>query len=233
MRPTPPVVTASRTARLAGALHLATLPLGYFSLVYVPHVMGEGAATTRAAGDSLLRAGVAADIAGQVLFAAAALCLFDLLRSSGQRLAALMLMLALLCVPIACLAEVPQLAAAQLLGGAVNPSLGASTMSDEVRALLSLRMNGLQIAEVFWGLWLLPLAVLVYRSGFLPRFLSPLLVTAGIAYLVDWAVGLLRPTITLPIHHLFSLEITLPLWLLLRGINRAEWEERSGAPRTP
>lgn len=234
MHPTPPAVSAIRTARLAGVLHVVTLPLGYFSLVYVPRMLAQGAATsTPTTAEWLLRAGVVADIVGQLFFATAVLLLFDLLRPIGPRLARLMLMFALLGVPVACLDEVPQLAAAQTLSSSAALATVTSSAGDQVRALLILRTNGLQIAEIFWGLWLLPLAVLVFRSGFLPRLLAPLLATAAIAYLLDWTVGLLRPDITLPVHALFSLEITLPLWLLLRGVNRQQWEARVGAFKPP
>jgi hypothetical protein len=37
---------------------------------------------------------------------------------------------------------------------------------------LNLHGHGLAVAEIFWGLWLFPLALLVYRSRFLPRFLG-------------------------------------------------------------
>ncbi|HST30616.1 MAG TPA: DUF4386 domain-containing protein, partial [Chthoniobacterales bacterium] len=41
-------------------------------------------------------------------------------------------------------------------------------------AMLFLRLysHGQFIAEIFWGLWLFPLGLLVYRSGFMPRFIG-------------------------------------------------------------
>jgi hypothetical protein len=38
---------------------------------------------------------------------------------------------------------------------------------------------------MYWGVWLLPLGILVYRSGFLPRLLGVLVVIAGCTYVVD------------------------------------------------
>jgi len=37
---------------------------------------------------------------------------------------------------------------------------------------LNLHFDGIVLDEIFMGLWLLPLALLVYRSRFLPRFLG-------------------------------------------------------------
>ena len=54
-------------------------------------------------------------------------------------------------------------------------------------AMLFLRMHDQEVlaAEIFWGLWLIPLAILVYRSRFLPRFLGVWLIVNGFAYLVN------------------------------------------------
>ena len=37
---------------------------------------------------------------------------------------------------------------------------------------LRLYNYGQFIAEIFWGLWLFPLGLLIYRSGFIPRFIG-------------------------------------------------------------
>lgn len=209
--------SAVRTARLAGILHLATLPVGYFSLVHVPRVLADGlnvAPPVQIA--RLLRLGVASDIAGQVLFACAVLLLHELLKPAQHRLANLMLLFALVGVPMACLSEVPQLAAANgLLSG---------TPGEIVTRLLDLRNQGLQLTELFWGLWLLPAALLFYRSRLIPRLIPALIGVAGVAYLIDWSLALSWPELNLPLHHLFTLELTLPLWLTLRGIDRERWE---------
>ena len=81
-------------------------------------------------------------------------------------------------------------------------------------------------AEIFWGLWLFPLAILVYRSRFLPRFLGVWLVLNGLAYLAMSFTGLLLPQYAetvgrLTVPALFG-ELALMLWLVIRGA-----EERS------
>lgn len=62
-------------------------------------------------------------------------------------------------------------------------------------AMLFLRLHHQEVvaAEVLWGLWLFPLAVLVLRSGFLPRFLGVWLIVNGVAYLAMSFTGLLLP----------------------------------------
>jgi hypothetical protein len=46
---------------------------------------------------------------------------------------------------------------------------------------------------MFWGLWLFPLALLVYRSRFLPRFLGVWISLAGVAWIVLSLTAILLP----------------------------------------
>jgi hypothetical protein len=56
-----------------------------------------------------------------------------------------------------------------------------------------MRRKGVLIAQVFWGLWMLPMATLVFRSRFLPKSLSvPVLIVAA-GYLFDSVAHLLLP----------------------------------------
>ena len=78
-----------------------------------------------------------------------------------------------------------------------------------------------RLLTMFWGLWLLPLGVLVFRSGFLPRFLGVWLFINGLAYIVISSTSLFSP------HHLdlvstattpmLAGEVALVLWLLIVG----------------
>jgi hypothetical protein len=77
--------------------------------------------------------------------------------------------------------------------------------------------------EMFWGLWLFPLAILVYRSRFLPRFLGVWLAITGIFYLVLSGTGIMLPQYKdAVIHSVFALpaelgEVAFALWLLIMG----------------
>ena len=86
---------------------------------------------------------------------------------------------------------------------------------------LNLHSQGIVVAEVFWGLWLFPLALLVYRSRFLPRFLGVWLVIDGFAYVILSLTIILLPqyqdmvsTISEPA---FFGEVAFMLWLLIKG----------------
>ena len=86
---------------------------------------------------------------------------------------------------------------------------------------LNLHHHGFVVAEIFWGLWLFPLALLVYRSRFLPRFLGVWLAIAGFAWVILSLTGLLLPQYqdkvdTYSQPALFG-EIALMLWLVIKG----------------
>jgi len=81
---------------------------------------------------------------------------------------------------------------------------------------------GLGILEVFWGLWLIPLGLLIYKSGFIPWIIGLVLVVGGIAYMVDSFTFLLFPaydSIPSGLIIVASLgEIAIMLWLLIIGV---------------
>jgi hypothetical protein len=86
--------------------------------------------------------------------------------------------------------------------------------------------TGFVTAQLFFGSWLFPLGYLVYRAGFLPRFLGILLLLDGIAVLVWFLQALLLPdypAIRYPgLAVSFIAEVGLALWLLLKGVKAVE-----------
>jgi hypothetical protein len=132
--------------------------------------------------------------------------------------AVLMVVLALLGVPISFLNEVHHLAALRLLDDPGAGALAPAQLQAQVLLFLDMRQSGIVVAQIFWGLWLLPLGLLVYRSGFLPRVLGLPVVLAGAAYLFDSGTQLLFPGSPTISQYTFLCEMALPLWLLIKGV---------------
>jgi hypothetical protein len=86
---------------------------------------------------------------------------------------------------------------------------------------LNLHGRGLVVAEIFWGLWLFPLALLVYKSRFLPRFLGVWLALAGFAWVILSLTSVLLPQYQDKVYAYsqpaFVGEIAFMVWLLIRG----------------
>ena len=219
---TEPDADRNRTARRAGLLYLLMLPLGVFGIVYVPTaliVRGDATETAEriAASEWLFRSGIVSHLLSQVVFVFLVLALFQLLQAVNERHARLMVILALLGVPAAMLSELGHLAALSLLDAPAGGPLTPAQLHAQAMTFLDLRTQGVLIAQIFWGLWLLPLGVLVYRSGFIPRAIGVLLMIAGVGYFFDSMTQLLAPGF--PVVSLFTFvgELALASWLVIRG----------------
>ncbi len=233
----------NRTARLAGGLYLALMPFAFFGVMYVPSVLlvpGDPAATSRniMASEWLFRSGTVSHLIGQVIFVFLPLALYRLLTPVNKGHSVLMVVLALLGVPIAFVNELNHLAVLLLLSG--TDYLGAFTpdqLHAQVMLFLDMRQYGIVVAHVFWGLWLLPLGLLVFRSGFLPGLLGVLLTIGGACHAIDAGTQLLLPgvptigQVTFVLAMLAAIaELLFALWLLIKGVDVARWQEATLTP---
>jgi hypothetical protein len=91
---------------------------------------------------------------------------------------------------------------------------------------LNLHKSGFTIAQIFYGTWLLPLGYLVYKSGFLPKWLGILLMADCAGCLIWFFQFFLLPgydIITYPGFAIgFLAEFSLSLWLLIKGVKEQE-----------
>ncbi len=213
--------------RCAGLLYVVTSMIGFFAMGYVPDkliVRGNAAATASniTASETLFRAGIAAELIGHAGFIFVAVALYNLLKGVNRRHASLMVILIVVSIPIAFLNEVNSFAALALVRGADFLSIFDKPQRDALALLfLNLHGRGLVVAEVFWGLWLFPLALLVYKSRFLPRFLGVWLALAGFAWVILSLTSTVLPQYQDKVYRysqpaIFG-EIAFMLWLLIRG----------------
>ena len=213
--------------RFVGLLYILTSIPGFFAMMYVPSkliVHGNAAATASniAAHEMLFRLGIAGQLIGQAGFIFVALALYDLLKGVNRRCASLMVTLVVVQIPIAFLNELNSIAALVLVRGADFLSIFEKSRRDALAMLfLNLHFQGLVVDEIFWGLWLVPLALLVYRSRFLPRFLGVWLALAGFAWVILSLTGVLSPqyydkVFTYSQPAAFG-EVAFMLWLVIKG----------------
>lgn len=175
----------NKNARLAGFLYLLMGPFAVFSVLYLRSVLyvSEDAAATAnnvLASEGLFRLGIVSAFVYQIIFMFLVLSLYRLFKFTNRNMALLMLALVLVSIPIAFLNELNKFAILSLLSG--NEYLSAfekTQLYAQVQFFYDLHERGILIAQVFWGLWLLPLGMLVYKSGFLPKTIGALLVIAG------------------------------------------------------
>lgn len=220
----------NRTARLAGGLYLAMALFAGFGNMYVPSVLlvrGDAVATSRNIMESegLFRSGIVSHLIGQTIFIFLVLTLYWFLKAVNERHAVLMVVLALLGTPMAFLNEVNHLAVLRLLSSSHAGAFTPSQLQAQVMLFLDMRDSGILVTLIFWGLWLLPLGLLVFRSGFLPKLLGVLLAVSGACYLLDAVTQLLFPGFATISQFTFVGELLFPLWLLIKGVNVSRAQE--------
>src|SRR2546428_11053474 len=218
----------NKAARIAGAVYLSMAFTAPLRLIYIPStlfVQGHATATANniAAHEWLFRFGILGDLLTGTIGIFLALALYRLFKTVDQNLATLMVILgALMVTPIYFLNTLNDAAALLLARGADFLSVFGKPQRDAMAMLfLRLHHHGVVANEIFWGLWLFPLALLLLRSGFLPRFLGVWLIINGFAYLITSFTGLLLPqyenlvsNITFPA---LLGEMVFMLWLVIRG----------------
>ena len=126
-------------------------------------------------------------------------------------------------VPIAFLGNVFKITALVIFKGSILQSFEPEQMYDLAMIFLRIGSYGTQMVQLYWGLWLIPFGLLVYKSGFIPRILGVLLILNGIAYIIlSFAFLLLPGYLTLisqfAMPFLFLGEIPIILWLLIKGV---------------
>jgi hypothetical protein len=213
--------------RFAGLLYVLASIVGFFAMGYVPDhliVHGNAAATATniAAHEMLFRLGIAGQLIGHAAFIFVALALYKLFEGVNRWHASIMVILIVVSIPIAFVNELNLLAALALVRAADFLSIVEKPQRDAFAMLfINLHGRGLVVAELFWGLWLFPLASLVYRSRFLPRFLGVWLALAGAGWVILSLVSLLLPGYQDKVYMYTQPavigEIVFMFWLLIMG----------------
>lgn len=225
------MTSPKRLARLAGFLYLLNgifsgLAFGYvLGKVYVP---GSAAITTAnvVANSGLVRFGVIADLFQGTEWLFLAMTLYILLRHVHQSAARAMVALVAVGAAIVCLNDVFQFESVRV---ATDPSyttaLGAAGASAVVMLLLEIHHYGFLVAQIFFGLWLVPFGYLAYRSAMFPKGLGVTLIIGGACYIVGLLVVFLVPGFDLgeKINVFVTLpsavaELSMVLYLLVIGV---------------
>ena len=215
-----------QTARLAGLAYLLNGVGSALGTVCIPLVRPDVAAIAKIAATELpLRIAFVSDLVAQASGIFLVLLLYELLKPVNRKHAAFMVVLFLPSVPISIAIALNDLAAHLLLRGDTFLSVFSRPQLDALAVVfLKLHVHGAFAAQIFWGLWLMPFGLLVYKSGFLPRVLGIFLIIAGFANVIHCFVSLLLPG-PLPAAYEFATtvamaagELPIMFWLLIVGV---------------
>jgi hypothetical protein len=217
-----------KTARVAGMLYIVMDVFLIFSGLYVDpklYVSGDAVATVSniLASEWLFRLGFVSNLVGLILQLLLVHALYELFKSVDKGQANLMVILIVAGVSVAFLNTLFQYAPILLLSGAGHLSaFNPAQLQTLAMVFIDLYKHGTMIAEIFWGLWLIPLGLLVYRSRFVPKVLGVLLIIGCFGHLVSFLSFFLFPGYSAnltPIGDTVMLgELPIFLWLLIKGV---------------
>lgn len=212
-------------ARVTGLVGAVVLASGSFAGFVASRLIVRSDVVATAdniiASEFLYRLGVVSSLVMMIAWLFYALFLYRLLRPVNKNHATSMLALVLASVPIYMLNQINQ------FGALLSAS---NQMHEQVKLFLELQQFGTLVAAIFFGLWLMPLGLLVFKSRFLPRFLGVLLMVGSLGYLVLFVQAFFLPgserTVWtnpfLVVTHLS--ELALLLWLVIKGVDVERWK---------
>lgn len=220
--------SALNPGRVAGLWYLLLILLGPLRLLYIPSklfVSEDAAATVNniANNEMLFRLGMASDLVCAVLLVLLTLAFYRLFKATDRYCAVLVVILGgVMPATLNFMCVATDATALGIIKGADFLSAFDKPQRDAL-AMLFLHVRDRQntAAELLWGLWLLPLAWLVFRSRLLPRFIGAWLALNGLAYVIISFTGLLLPQYQ-DAAFVFSKparlgELAIMLWLVIMG----------------
>src|SRR5256886_14625828 len=188
-----------KPARIADAIYLSLVLVAPFSMLYVPGkliVRGNAAATADniLAHETMFRLSIFGDLIGHVIFICLAIALYRLLSGVNKTWAGLMVAFVLVSAAVGFLNTLNNIAALTLFRGADFLAVFDKPQRDALAYLfVRLHSQGILINEIFWGLWLFPFGLLIFRSGFLPRFIGVWLMINCFGYVALSVTALFLP----------------------------------------
>ena len=164
------------------------------------------------------------DLAQATFFLLTAMALYLLLRDVHELVARAMVVFVAVSVAIICLNLLNQYVALSIATGEEYATAFGAAGSDALTGLFAdMHAAGYLIAEMFFGLWLVPLGYLVYRSGYFPKVLGVLLAIGCFGYLVDLFAHFLAPGVAESIEPFVVApaavgELSFVAWLLVKAV---------------
>jgi hypothetical protein len=217
-----------KTARLAGLFFLLMVAFGLFAEIFFREKIFVSKNIVATASNILsnvflYRIGIVSDILMSLSYLLTALILYKLLSSVNKNMAAAMVIFATAGSVLLMFNILNEFAPLYILSG--NECLSAFN-SSQLQSLAMLFYNsyehGYMIGQIFFALWVLPLGVLIYKSGFIPKVFGILFVIETIFGLMAVIVHFLVPNGTIETTLLMPgaiAEFSFMFWLLIRGIN--------------
>ena len=224
------LIENKKIARIAGLWYLALAIGAGYSWMYITKTFVIESAELTAGNilktESQYIASIIFSIVGQIAFVLLALTLYRLFETVNRIQARLMLTLVFISVSIMFVNIIFQTSSLVILSRAKYfATFTATQISDLATMFLHLNIIGVYVVDIFWGLWLFPLAYLTYKSNLFPKIIAIVLVISGIGYIIDSLSFIVNQDIHNILRNYLSIpealgEVTMLLWLLIKGVSK-------------
>lgn len=225
-----------RTARIAGVLYLVIAAAAILAHMYVPSslfVAGDTSATVSniAQSERLFRLGIASEFVVLLSEVVLSVLLYVLLKPVN-RTVSLMAMASRLVMTTIHGANLLNSYFVLMLATGTGTAVGFASTQTNILVSLFLRAHeyGFSIGILFLTIHVFALGYLIMQSGYFPKILGYLFLAAGLGYLIDSTGLLLFPGYnTTPVYLAIPItisEISFPLWLVVKGLNKTRWNQR-------
>ncbi|MFW0739320.1 DUF4386 domain-containing protein [Flavobacterium sp. T12S277] len=221
-------------ARIAGALYLVIIVMGFFAETFVRNKLFVPADANATANNIihsqfLWKIGITADLIMQICDLPVMIILYYLLKPVNRKLALLNLSFNLIQTAVLVANKLNLLAALFFLGDAAYLK---SFHPDQLHTLsyLSIKLHdfGFGIGLIFFGFVCLLEGYMIFKSGYFPKAIGVLMAIAGICYLTNSFALILAPQLSsiLLLMPCLIAELSLSLWLVFKGVKLPEWKEK-------
>lgn len=224
---------AKKTAKLAGLLFLLWIVIGFYDMLFVSpkiFVKGDFAASAQniIIHELLFRTSIFSGLITNAIWIVLSLTFYKLFKQVNEYYAKLLVAFVLVQIPVAFIKAALSVTALLILKDETLTTFELIQRQDLAILLIKLSNNTVYALELFWGLWLLPLAYLIFKSKFIPGLFGILLYINGSVYLLLSFTSLVFPqykgiVFNFGMPAMFG-EVAIMLWLLLIGVrtNKAE-----------
>jgi len=216
-------------ARAAGILYLVLAAGSGFAFSVNSRIFesddADAVADEIRSSTALVRAAFLSELVAVTFFVLTAIALYQLLKHVGPLVAAAMVICVAISAAIQSLNLLNQYTALRIATDDNYARVFGKEGSDALTKLFVDMQHdgGFLIAQVFFGMWLLPLGFLVIRSGYFPKVLGILLLGAGITYVGKLFLDVVAPDSGDRVSTAASAievvtEVAFIAWLLVKGV---------------
>ena len=222
-------------ARIGGILYLIIIVAGIFTELFIRNklvISGDAIATTNniMASQLLWRFGIACDLIMHVCDIPLMLIFYLLLKPVNKNLALLAVLFNLVQTTVMVAFKLNLFQTLFLLESSDYLKVFEPHQLDAL-AYISIRSDGygFGIGLIFFGFECLVVGYLIFKAEYLPKTIGVLMQIAGLCYLINSFALILVPAFAdfiFPVILIPSFigELSLCLWLLLKGVNITKWK---------